>query len=91
MKIQSSFLFTKVANMQAENKKKVKTSIEEQIKIKEEKLQQDRNQIKILKRKLSEENRKKRNKRVIEKGAIFESIFEQTTIFTTNGRKKYKN
>ncbi|MBP1997380.1 hypothetical protein [Peptostreptococcus canis] len=59
MKIQSSFLFTKVANMQAENKKKVKTSIEEQIKIKEEKLQQDRNQIKILKRKLSEKIVKK--------------------------------
>lgn len=45
--------------MQAENKKKVKTSIEEQIKIKEEKLQQDRNQIKILKRKLSEKIVKK--------------------------------
>lgn len=68
--------------MQIENKKKVKLSIEEQIKQKEYKIEQEKNQLKILKQKQSEENRKKRNKRMIEKGAVFESIFKTTTEFT---------
>lgn len=58
----SLFLCKKGAIMQTENKKKLKTSIEEQIRLKEEKLQQDKNLLKQLKKKLSEENRKKRNK-----------------------------
>lgn len=37
--------------MQTENKKKLKTSIEEQIKIKEEKLQQEKNQLFNMKQK----------------------------------------
>lgn len=68
--------------MQTENKKKAKLTIEEKIKIKEEKLRQGTNELKLLNKKLKEENRKKRNKRLIEKGAVFESIFEQTTTFT---------
>ncbi|MFY1027837.1 DUF3847 domain-containing protein [Actinobacillus seminis] len=68
--------------MQTENKKKAKRSMEELIKEKEYKIQQEKNQLKILKQKQSEENRKKRNKRLIEKGAVFESIFKTTTEFT---------
>lgn len=68
--------------MQTENKKKAKLSIEEKIKIKEEKLRQGTNELKLLNKKLKEENRKKRNKRLIEKGAVFESIFKTTTTFT---------
>lgn len=56
--------------------------MEELIREKEYKIQQEKNQLKILKQKQSEENRKKRNKRLIEKGAVFESIFETTTTFT---------
>lgn len=53
--------------MQIEKKKKVKLSIKEKIKIKikEEKLQQGTNELKLLKKKFAEENRKKRNKRLI--------------------------
>lgn len=51
--------------MQTE-KNKIKTNIEEQIRIKEKKLEQEKNQLKILKKKLNEENRKIRNKRLIE-------------------------
>lgn len=68
--------------MQTENKKKVKRSMEELIKEKEYKIQQEKNQLKILKQKQSEENRKKRNKRLIEKGAVFESVFKTTIEFT---------
>lgn len=39
--------------MQTENKKKLKISIEEQIRLKEEKLQQEKNQLKQLKKKPS--------------------------------------
>ena len=67
--------------MQTE-KNKIKINIEEQIRIKEKKLEQEKNQLKILKKKLNEENRKIRNKRLIEKGAIFESIFTTTNEFT---------
>lgn len=45
--------------MQTENKKKAKRSMEELIKEKEYKIQQEKNQLKILKQKQSEENRKK--------------------------------
>lgn len=55
----SLFYFKKGATVQTENKKKLKTSIEEQIRLKEEKLQQEKNQLKQLKKKLSEENCKK--------------------------------
>ena len=68
--------------MQIESKKKVKASIEEQIKVKEERIKQESNHLKMLKKKLNKENRKKRDKRIYEKGAIFESIFKQTTKFT---------
>ena len=68
--------------MQTENKKKVKRSMEELIKEKEYKIQQEKNQLKILKQKQSEEKRKERTKRMIEKGAVFESIFKTTTEFT---------
>lgn len=53
--------------MQTENKKKAKRSMEELIKEKEYKIQQEKNQLKILKQKQSEENRKKRNHRLIER------------------------
>lgn len=68
--------------MQTENKKKSKLTIEEKIKIKEEKLQQGTNELKLLKKKYAEEKRKERTKRIIEKGAVFESIFEITSAFT---------
>lgn len=68
--------------MQTENKKQSKLTIEEKIKIKEEKLRQGTNELKLLNKKLKEEKRKERTKRLIEKGAVFESIFEQTTTFT---------
>ena len=68
--------------MQTENKKKAKLTIEEKIKIKEEKLQQGTNELKLLKKKFAEEKRKERTKRMIEKGAVFESIFKTTTEFT---------
>lgn len=68
--------------MQKENKKKAKLTIEEKIKIKEEKLRQGTNELKLLNKKLAEENRKKRNKRLIEKGAVFESVFKTTIEFT---------
>lgn len=45
--------------MQTENKKKPKLSIEEKIKFEEENIKQKTNQVKLLKKKLAEENRKK--------------------------------
>ncbi len=45
--------------MQIESKKKVKTSIEEQIKVEEERIKQESNHLKMLKKKLNKENRKK--------------------------------
>ncbi|HFI5494374.1 TPA: DUF3847 domain-containing protein [Streptococcus pneumoniae] len=52
-------------------------SIEEQIEKKEESIKQLQNQKRQLKKKLNEQERKARNKRLIEKGAVFESIFEE--------------
>ena len=68
--------------MQIENKKKARRSVEELIKEKEYKIQQEKNQLKILKQKQSEQKRKERTKRMIEKGAVFESIFKTTTEFS---------
>lgn len=53
-------------------------SIEEQIEKKEESIKQLQNQKRQLKKKLNEQERKARNKRLIEKGAVFESIFEES-------------
>ena len=52
-------------------------SIEEQIEKKEESIKQLQNQKRQLKKKHNEQERKARNKRLIEKGAVFESIFEE--------------
>ncbi|HET0768245.1 TPA: DUF3847 domain-containing protein [Streptococcus pneumoniae] len=53
-------------------------SIEEQIEKKEESIKQLQNQKRQLKKKLNEQERKARNKRLIEKSAVFESIFEES-------------
>ena len=53
-------------------------SIEEQIEKKEESIKQLQNQKRQLKKKLNEQERKARNKRLIEKGAVLESIFEES-------------
>lgn len=53
-------------------------SIEEQIEKKEESIKQLQNQKRQLKKKLNEQERKARNKRLIEKDAVFESIFEES-------------
>lgn len=58
----------------AETKKKAKLSIEGKIARREEMTQKNSNELKILKRKLSEQKRKERVKRIYEKGAVFESI-----------------
>ena len=57
-------------------------SIEEQIEKKEESIKQLQNQKRQLKKKLNEQERKARNKRLIEKGAVCESIFEESTDLT---------
>ncbi len=61
----------------AETKKKAKLSIEEKIARREEMAQKNSNELKLLKRKLSEQKRKERDKRIYEKGAVFESIFKE--------------
>lgn len=58
----------------AETKKKAKLSIEEKIARREEMAQKNSNELKLLKRKLNEEKRKERDRRIYEKGAVFESI-----------------
>lgn len=58
--------------------KRIKLSIEKQIDKKEENIKQLQNQKRQLKKKLNEQERKSRNKRLIEKGAVFESIFEES-------------
>ena len=58
--------------------KRIKLSIEEQIEKKEESIKQLQNQKRRLKKKLNEQERKARNKRLIEKGAVLESIFEES-------------
>ena len=57
-------------------------SIEEQIEKKEESIKQLKNQKILLKKKLNEQERKARNKRLIEKGAVFESVFEESINLT---------
>ncbi|HEQ2964835.1 TPA: DUF3847 domain-containing protein [Streptococcus pyogenes] len=62
--------------------KRIKLSIEEQIEKKEESIKQLKNQKIQLKKKLNEQERKERNKRLIEKGAVFESVFEESINLT---------
>lgn len=62
--------------------KRIKLSIEEQIERKEESIKQLKNQKIQLKKKLNEQERKARNKRLIEKGAVFESVFEESINLT---------
>ncbi|HFO0405547.1 DUF3847 domain-containing protein [Streptococcus pyogenes] len=62
--------------------KRIKLSIEEQIEKKEESIKQLKNQKIQLKKKLNEQERKARNKRLIEKGAVFESVFEESISLT---------
>ncbi|HER2019520.1 TPA: DUF3847 domain-containing protein [Streptococcus pyogenes] len=62
--------------------KRIKLSIEEQIEKKEESIKQLKNQKIQLKKKLNEQERKARNKRLIEKGAVFESVFEESINLT---------
>ncbi|MBM0045585.1 DUF3847 domain-containing protein [Anaerococcus sp. mt242] len=57
-------------------------NIEEKILIAEEEIKQLQNQKRQLKKKLNEQERKVRNKRLIEKGAVFESIFEESIDLT---------
>ncbi|HEP2659381.1 TPA: DUF3847 domain-containing protein [Streptococcus pyogenes] len=49
---------------------------------KEESIKQLKNQKIQLKKKLNEQERKARNKRLIEKGAVFESVFEESINLT---------
>ncbi|HEP3328636.1 TPA: DUF3847 domain-containing protein [Streptococcus pyogenes] len=56
--------------------------MEEQIEKKEESIKQLKNQKIQLKKKLNEQERKARNKRLIEKGAVFESVFEESINLT---------
>ncbi|HHJ9013736.1 TPA: DUF3847 domain-containing protein, partial [Streptococcus pyogenes] len=53
-----------------------------QIEKKEESIKQLKNQKIQLKKKLNEQERKARNKRLIEKGAVFESVFEESINLT---------
>ena len=62
--------------------KRIKLSIEEQIEKKEESIKQLKNQKIQLKKKLNEQERKARDKRLIEKGAVFESVFEESINLT---------
>lgn len=66
----------------AETKKKAKLSIEEKIARREEMAQKNSNELKLLKRKLNEEKRKERDRRIYEKGAVFESIIKESISFS---------
>ena len=66
----------------AETKKKAKLSIEEKIAIREEMAQKNSNELKVLKRKLSEQKRKERDRRIYDKGAVFESIIKESIAFS---------
>lgn len=66
----------------AETKKKAKLSIEEKIARREKMAQKNSNELKVLKRKLSEQKRKERDKRIYEKGAVFESIIKESIAFS---------
>lgn len=65
-----------------ETKKKAKKTIEEKIARREEMAQKNSNELKLLKRKLSEQKRKERDKRIYEKGAVFESIIKESIGFS---------
>ncbi|QTJ33727.1 DUF3847 domain-containing protein [Dolosigranulum pigrum] len=62
--------------------RRIKLSIGEQIEKKEKSIKQLQNQKRQLKKKLNEQERKARNKRLIEKGRVFKSIFEVSVDFT---------
>ncbi|QJS97673.1 DUF3847 domain-containing protein [Dolosigranulum pigrum] len=62
--------------------RRIKLSIGEQIEKKEKSIKQLQNQKRQLKEKLNEQERKARNKRLIEKGTVFKSIFEESVDFT---------
>lgn len=62
--------------------RRIKLSIEEQIEKKKKSIKQLQNQKRQLKEKLNEQERKARNKRLIEKGTVFKSIFEESVDFT---------
>ena len=66
----------------AETKKKSKLSIEEKIARREKMAQKNSNELKLLKRKLSEQKRKERDRRIYEKGAVFESIIKERLAFS---------
>lgn len=66
----------------AETKKKAKLSIEEKIARREEMAQKNSNELKLLKRKLNEQKRKERDKRIYDKGAVFESIIKESIAFS---------
>ncbi|MDO5696147.1 MAG: DUF3847 domain-containing protein [Eubacteriales bacterium] len=59
-------------------KRNLKRSIEEQILLKKEKRKQVANEIKRYQNKLRQQERKERTKRLIEKGAVFESLFPES-------------
>lgn len=65
-----------------ETKKKAKKTIEEKIARREEMAQKNSNELKVLKRKLSEQKRKERDRRIYEKGAVFESLFKESISFS---------
>lgn len=75
----------------AETKKKAKLSIEGKIVRREEMTQKNSNELKILKRKLSEQKRKERDKRIYEKGAVFESIFKESISFSKDDFISYSS
>lgn len=62
--------------------RRIKLSIGEQIEKKKKSIKQLQNQKRQLKEKLNEQERKARNKRLIEKGTVFKSIFEESVDFT---------
>lgn len=62
--------------------RRIKLSIGEQIEKKKKSIKQLQNQKRQLKKKLNEQERKARNKRLIEKGTVFKSIFEESVDFT---------
>ena len=69
-------------NEMVETKKKAKKIIEEKIARRKEMAQKNSNELKLLKRKLSEQKRKERDKRIYEKGAVFEIIIKENIAFS---------
>lgn len=77
-----SLFYFQEENKMVETKKKAKLSIEEKIARREEIVQKNSNELKLLKRKLSEQKRKERDRRIYEKGAVFESIIKESITFS---------